>query len=146
MIVFDLKCAGGHTFEGWFEDGASYEDQMGKGAISCPVCNDKHIVKIPSVFAIKGAAATKRPPMDEQLALMQLSREISDYVEKSFDNVGCDFAKEALKIHYGASEPRNIRGVSTQKEEKLLSEEGIRFFKIPLMAKSDPEADSETES
>jgi hypothetical protein len=142
MIIFDLKCSRGHTFEGWFEDGDSYEDQRGKSAISCPVCNDKNIVKIPSVFAIKGAAASRRPAMNEELALNHLAHEISDYVEKSFENVGCDFAKEALKIHYGASEPRNIRGVSTKEEEKLLTDEGVQFFKIPVTPKSDPETNS----
>ena len=59
-------------------------------------------------------------------------KEAIEYVEKNFDDVGCDFAKEALKIHYGAAEPRNIRGVSTQEEEKALKDEGIQFFKIPM--------------
>jgi hypothetical protein len=37
-----------------------------------------------------------------------------------------------LKIHYGASAPRNIRGVSTPREEKTLKDEGIQFFKLPM--------------
>jgi len=53
-------------------------------------------------------------------------------VQKNFDDVGCNFAQEALKIHYGAVEPRNIRGVSTKEEEKTLKEEGIEFFKVPM--------------
>ncbi|MEJ2169579.1 MAG: DUF1178 family protein [Desulfobacterales bacterium] len=63
-----------------------------------------------------------------------------EFVEKNFDDVGCDFAKEALKIHYGAAEPRNIRGVSTKEEEKTLREEGIQFFKIPLPAGQDTDS------
>ena len=51
---------------------------------------------------------------------------------KNFDDVGCNFAGEALKIHYGVSEPRNIMGVSTEKEEKTLEKEGIKVFKIPV--------------
>jgi hypothetical protein len=54
--------------------------------------------------------------------------------------VGCDFAKEALKIHYGAAEPRNIRGVSTKEEEKTLTDEGIQFIKIPMPARPDTES------
>jgi hypothetical protein len=142
MIVFDLKCSKEHTFEGWFEDGSAYKDQSQKGLISCPVCDDKEIVKIPSTFAIKGSSMAKNPAIDEHRALLQLGQEISNYVEKNFDNVGCDFTKEALKIHYGASEPRNIRGISTKEEEKTLKKEGIQFFKIP----APPSPESEPES
>jgi len=45
-----------------------------------------------------------------------------------------------LKIHYGATEPRNIRGVSTKEEEKTLKEEGIQFFKIPIPAPPDTDS------
>ena len=61
-------------------------------------------------------------------------------MKNNFDDVGCDFAKEALKIHYGAVEPRNIRGVSTSQEEKVLRDEGIQFFKIPMP--TPPDTDS----
>ena len=46
--------------------------------------------------------------------------------------INLDFAKEALKIHYGVKEPRNIRGISTKEEEKMLKKEGIEFMKIPM--------------
>jgi hypothetical protein len=141
MIVFDLTCSNGHTFEGWFEDGAAYESQNKKGLISCPVCDDNHIKKSLSTFAIKGSPEQKASH-DERRALFELTREISDYVEKNFDNVGSDFAKEALKIHYGASEPRSIRGFSTKDEELLLKKEGVQFFKVPTAMKPDPESDS----
>jgi hypothetical protein len=72
--------------------------------------------------------------------LKKIGKEIIDYVEKNFDDVGCDFAKEALKIHYGVEEPRNIRGVSTKAEEKMLKEEGIDFVKIPMPAPPDTDA------
>ena len=45
-----------------------------------------------------------------------------------------------MKIHYGAAEPRNIRGVSTQAEEKLLKQEGVEFIKIPVPAPPDSES------
>ena len=38
MIAFDLQCANGHTFEGWFEDSNAYEAQKKRGLIACPVC------------------------------------------------------------------------------------------------------------
>ena len=71
----------------------------------------------------------------------KLGKQIVDYVQNNFDNVGADFAEEALKMHYGVTEPRSIRGVSTPKEEETLKAEGIRFFKFPVPSEpSDPEA------
>jgi hypothetical protein len=141
MIAYDLICTQGHTFEGWFEDSASYSDQKKKGLIACPVCNDMNISKLPSAFAIKSPQGSrpKEPSLRaEQVA--QFGQEVKEFIQKNFDDVGSDFAKEALKIHYGAEEPRNIRGVSTEAEEKLLREEGIQFFKLPLPSSADGES------
>jgi hypothetical protein len=133
MIVFELKCLQGHQFEGWFDDGNAYEDQKAKGLLTCPVCNDADITKIPTAFSIKAYHPEKSPP----LALKELSRlekTLTAFVEKNFDNVGPRFATEALKIHYGVTAPRNIRGTSTQAEEKTLKEEGIEFIKVPVVS------------
>ena len=141
MIAYDLQCTHGHSFEGWFADRKTYLDQKKKGLISCPVCNDTYVDIMPSTFAIKSSPADKsRQQSSEEAVLEQISKEAVDFVEKNFDDVGCEFAKEALKIHYGAAEPRNIRGISTKEEEKTLKEEGIQFFKIPLPAR--PDSDS----
>ncbi len=43
-------------------------------------------------------------------------------------------------MHYGVSELKNIRGTSTEKEEKILNDEGINFFKIPVPI--DPDTDT----
>jgi len=141
MIAFDLQCVNGHTFEGWFEDSKAYEYQNKKKMIACPACNSTSITKLLSTFAIKGSP-TLPDTIQKQPDLERISHELTEYVEKNFENVGCDFAKEALKIHYGVEEPRNIRGVSTQEEEKTLKEEGISFFKVPLPASTESESDS----
>lgn len=139
MIAFDIQCANGHTFEGWFEDGQAYEEQKRKGLIACPVCSNTSVSKIPSTFSIK-SSHTEKASSDPQVDLAKIGRKMVDFVEKNFDDVGTDFAKEALKIHYGVSEPRNIRGVSTVQEEKTLEEEGIKFFKIPMPTTPDTDA------
>ncbi|PQP33530.1 DUF1178 domain-containing protein, partial [Desulfobacteraceae bacterium SEEP-SAG9] len=72
--------------------------------------------------------------------LEKIGKQIIDYVEKNFDDVGPEFAKEALKIHYGVSEPKNIKGVSTKQEEETLKQEGVKFFKIPLPTPPDTDA------
>ncbi len=138
MIAYDLVCQNGHTFEGWFEDARTYEKQKKKGLLTCPVCNGPGVTRRPSTFAIKSRPAAKAPQPDSA-DLQALGRQIYDFVDKNFDNVGSDFAKEALKIHYGAAEPRNIRGVSTKQEEKTLKEEGVDFVKLPLPASPEKE-------
>lgn len=110
-----------------------------KKLISCPVCNDTSVFKVPTTFAIK-SSGNDTTPSGKEIALAEITKKVADFVENNFDNVGTEFATEALKIHYGVSEPRNIRGVSTSLEEKTLKEEGVQFFKVPIPAP--PETDS----
>ena len=145
MIAYDLQCPNGHAFEGWFEDRKAYLNQQKKGLIACPVCNDTAVSIIPSTFAIKSSQTPNPKKAPSNIAQYEnFGKEIVDFVEKNFDDVGCEFAKEALKIHYGVTEPRNIRGVSTKDEEKTLKKEGIQFFKIPMPAP--PDSDSSADS
>jgi len=140
MIAFDLQCVNGHTFEGWFEDGKAYEEQNRKGLITCPVCNDTSVSKILSSFAIKKSFQPAQTASGNQWELDQINSKIVEFVKKNFDDVGPDFTKEALKMHYGVIEPRNIRGVSSAEEEKTLKKEGIQFFRLPIPAT--PDSDS----
>jgi hypothetical protein len=141
MIAYDLRCNKGHRFEGWFEDSAEFDRQNEQGAITCPICDDTTIFKIPSTFSIKGTSAALPVKLRRKSDLAALGQQIVNYMENHFDNVGADFAEEALKIHYGAAEPRNIRGVSTATEEATLKAEGITFFKFPF-----PRDSSETDT
>ena len=143
MIAYDLGCSNNHRFEGWFEDRKAYLSQKKKGLIACPICDDTAVSQLPSTFAIKTssqAVPADTRQTDDQLA--QLGNKIVEYVTNNFDDVGSDFAKEALKIHYGAVEPRNIRGVSTQDEEKMLRDEGVDYVKFPMPAESPEESDN----
>lgn len=139
MIIFDLQCTNGHIFEGWFEDGKAFKHQKKKKLISCPMCNDANVNQMPSTFAIKSRPQTPQIPSHEK-QMAQLGKKIVDYVEKNFDDVGCDFTAEALKIHYGVAEQRNIRGTSTDSEEELLKKEGVDFFKMPLPISSNQDS------
>jgi hypothetical protein len=145
MIAFDLKCINGHLFEGWFEDSRAYETQKEKNLISCPVCDTTEVCKVLSTFAIKKGPKSDLNAPVSQAQMAEFGRKVVDYVEKNFDNVGCEFTREALKIHYGVSEPRNIRGVSTPEEEKVLKQEGIEYIKLPMPV-SDSDNPPETEN
>ncbi len=130
MIVFDLECAQGHRFEGWFESLVSFEDQHSKGLVSCPYCGDTDIRRVFSPVALKKTDSNQAPsqePIDYQL----LAKEMVDYMQNNFEDVGHKFASEALKIHYGVSEKKNIRGSATTEEEETLRQEGVDFFKVP---------------
>jgi hypothetical protein len=139
MIAYDLQCVNGHSFEGWFEDRKAYEAQKNKLLIACPVCNSTSIARVPSTFAIKSSNSLKEFS-DQQADLENIGKRIVDFVEKNFDDVGADFAKEALKMHYGVTKARNIRGVSTKEEEKTLKEEGVHFIKVPIPEVPDTDA------
>jgi hypothetical protein len=146
MIVYDLQCPNGHTFEGWFEDSKAYARQHKAGLITCPVCNDCGVTRLPSTFAIKGKPSSSSPPTEgPQIDPAVLQRALRQYVDKNFDNVGAEFATEALKIHYGVSKPRNIRGSSTTQEEETLRKEGVEFFKFPV-PEDTPTPSSDTEA
>jgi hypothetical protein len=140
MIVFDLECSAGHVFEGWFNDLQAFEDQNARGLIGCPYCENTDIRKIISPVAMKKSthalpAETEKTPIDYR----RLAREIVEYINKNFEDVGSHFTKEALKMHFQVTEKRNIRGSATVAEEKMLQKEGIEFFKIPFMTADDKE-------
>lgn len=142
MIAFDLQCDNGHCFEGWFENNDTFDEQKRKGLLTCPVCSSASVSKALSRFGImRSASASKAAAIDHQSMLNDISQHLTDFIEHNFDDVGADFTKEALKIHYGVSEPRNIKGVSTREDEKLLQDEGVDFMKIPVpVEKNDTDA------
>ncbi len=129
MIAFDLMCGNGHLFECWFKDSASFEEQKSAGIINCPVCNDTEVDKVLSPFMVKKAGGEKKAEVDPH----QVLQAIQNFVEKHFEDVGVNFTKEALKIHYGEAKRKNIRGTATAAEESVLKEEGVQFFKIPIV-------------
>jgi hypothetical protein len=129
MIAFDLFCSKGHKFECWFKDGASFEEQKSAGILTCPICEDHQIEKAFSPFAIKKGGERTRGDIDPLRAL-QL---VHDYLDKHFEDVGAEFYNEALKIHHGETEKRNIKGTATTEEEVILKEEGVQFLKVPVI-------------
>ena len=145
MIAFDIVCSNGHVFECWFKDSASYEEQKSSGIINCPICNDNDVEKVFSPFAIKKNGEKKREEKKEEKKREEVApanpyqalRMISEYLDKHFEEVGANFAKEALRIHWGEAEKRNIKGVATPQEETLLKEEGVQFLKVPIIKRLD---------
>jgi hypothetical protein len=136
MIAFDLFCSKGHRFECWFKDSGSFEEERSSGMINCPFCNDNKVEKAFSPFAIKKNGGKKREEVNPQQAYQALQM-INDYIDKHFEDVGTNFCKEALKIHYGETEKRNIKGTATTEEEVILKEERVPFIKVPVIKRLD---------
>ncbi len=134
MIVFDLECINGHTFEGWFDDRADLDNQIEQGLLQCPVCESFSVEPKLSAVAIKtsSSAPSRQAMQASQEVMAEFTEKVADFVEKNYENVGSSFAKEAMKMHYGAKDFRNIRGTTTQEEEKTLEKEGVPVFKVPV--------------
>lgn len=130
-----MACSAGHVFEGWFDSLSAFEEQNKKNLISCPYCDDTNIRKVLSPVAVKRPSphsnAKSQPPIDYQ----KLAEEVVQYINNNSEDVGTKFASEALKMHYGVSEKRNIRGTATNQEEDILKQEGVAFFRFPAPKK-----------
>lgn len=139
MIAFDLRCNEHHTFEAWFRDRKAYEEQKEQGLIVCPACGSREVEKILSPVSVRTSSSagmdcvTDGP--DAAAGLMKVMKKVYRAVLENTEDVGVHFTSQALKMHYGVTEPRNIRGVATMEEEKVLKDEGIEFSKIPVPAR-----------
>jgi len=136
MIAFDMECSEGHVFEGWFDNLQAFEEQNNRDMIECPYCGDTRIRRILSPVNVRKSNSVNTAE-STSIDYKKLAKEVVDYIQTSFEDVGTGFSAEALKMHYGVTEKRNIRGSATLEEEKTLKEEGIDFFKVPLPKKAD---------
>ena len=66
MIVFDLTCAHGHRFEGWFASADDFEQQSKAVLVRCPVCDDASVVRLPSAKVHVGRATQDAPRASEE--------------------------------------------------------------------------------
>lgn len=145
MKVFNLCCAHGHAFEGWFGSEADYQSQTERGLLTCPLCEDTRVTRLPSAPRLNlGAAApetslpvatpTPEPQHEHARALAALQGGLMQAVRAVIANtedVGPRFPEEARRIHYGETEARNIRGQASAQERAALAEEGIEVVALP---------------
>ena len=141
MIVFDLACAAGHRFEGWFGSSASFANQQERGLVACPQCGSTAIEKAPMAPAVpaKGNARTeaaaqsvtgKLPP-----ELANAVRALASAQANALKNstwVGERFADESRAMHYGERDQATIHGQATPEQAIALAEEGITVSPLPF--------------
>lgn len=151
MKVLDLQCSHGHVFEGWFASEDDFQRQLSSHILSCPMCSDTAVTKLPSAprlnlgaggasGAVEGASPVSNaapgvtelpgsaPPAALQAAWMQAVRRVMANTE----DVGDRFAEEARRMHYGETDERSIRGQATKEETAELLEEGIPVVPLPV--------------
>ena len=68
---------------------------------------------------------------DQYSSYQNMLNKVHDYVENNFENVGNQFSEQALSIHYGETESKNIRGTATKEQIKELAEEGVTTLLLP---------------
>lgn len=126
MIVFDLRCEGGHVFEAWFGSSGAYEDQRAGGLIACPVCGDSTVdkaVMAPNV-AVKGNRSEAPSPATLKAAMAAIASAQAEALKTS-QWVGGGFAAKARAMHSGEEPSAPIHGQATRDEAKALVEEGV---------------------
>ena len=45
MIKYSLNCVKDHAFESWFPDSESFDTQVKRGFVECPLCASKKVFK-----------------------------------------------------------------------------------------------------
>jgi hypothetical protein len=145
MIVFDLLCATGHRFEGWFASAGQFASQKKRRLLECPTCGSAEVKRVPSATrANLGAQAPQaparaKPGMTKEMegkdpfaiAQMLYSKMLDELLTKSED-VGKKFPDEARKIFYDQAPARPIRGQATNEEHDELLDEGIPVARFPV--------------
>lgn len=135
MKVLDLRCAQGHRFEGWFASDDDLAAQRERGLLSCPMCGDAEVQRLPSAPRLN-LASSARPaattlalpaPDDPQAKWLRAMRKVMANTE----DVGERFPEEARRIHYGEVPARGIRGQASPSEAQAMAEEGIEVMALP---------------
>ena len=145
MIVFELGCAAGHRFEGWFASTDEFARQSDGAMVRCPVCDTADVARIPSAKVRIGKSASvdraepERPaaaasPAAVTEAVAGIAPEVLEKLReviRGTENVGRRFPEEARRIHYEEVPPRAIRGQASREETEALEDEGIDVSPLP---------------
>lgn len=140
MILYELKCASEHFFEGWFRNSDVYDEQYQAGEIACPVCGDRGIAKAPMAPRVSRSGAVEpveTPALPDSVERLRLLRGLRRAIETGCEDVGERFAEEARKIHYGETDPRGIYGNTSAEEAEKLADEGVEFARVPWVPLAD---------
>lgn len=150
MIVFDLSCANGHRFEGWFGSSDDFVSQRERGKLCCPECGTPDVAKAPMAAMVgkKGNQQVTRPkqqraqPPGKAMSNAPMPPEVAQALErlaqaqakalKDSQWVGRDFANQSRAMHYGEREHAAIHGEANAQEARDLLDEGVPVAPLPF--------------
>ena len=145
MIRYSLVCEAGHGFESWFPASDSYDAQVARGLVTCPVCDSSKVGKALMRPSVARTDRDRRPvpqPQPEapvtlvaepERQVRAMLRALKEHVVANSEHVGPRFPEEARKIHYGEAEGRAIYGEASPDEARALIEEGIEVAALPVL-------------
>lgn len=122
MIRYDLKCAAGHAFDGWYQSAKTFDALLATGHVTCGVCGSSKVEK--ALMAPKVATMS-----DERRAALT---ELRHKIETTSEYVGEDFAREARRIHDGDAPGRSIYGEAGLDDIRRLVEDDIPVAPLPF--------------
>jgi hypothetical protein len=139
VIVYELGCASGHRFEGWFASSAEFERQREEKLLTCPMCNNQSIERVPHASYVNRGATEKPATRAGARAKAQYANvdqealtKLVDTIIENTEDVGEAFPEEARRIHYREAPLRHIRGTASPREVEALQDEGIDVVAVPL--------------
>ena len=140
MKVLNLRCARDHRFEGWFASEEDFVSQGERGLLTCPICSDGTVTRLPSAPRINVSRhrAQDDPSQDAPGAAARVTQAQGQWLQavrellRNTEDVGDRFAEEARRIHYGESQERGIRGRTSREEAAALRDEGIEVLAVAL--------------
>jgi len=144
VIVFNLGCENSHRFEGWFASSEDFERQLGAKLVTCPMCGNAKVSRLPhAVHIAKTASKPQRPGRGEPTAVTpmqytnvgsEILAKLVEHIVENTEDVGPAFPEEARKIHYQEAPDRHIRGTASRDEVEALKDEGIEVVALPIPA------------
>lgn len=149
MKVLDLRCANGHSFEGWFASEEDFRSQCAELLLQCPLCGSAEVEKMLAAPRLNlkmyktaesrtssdgDKAKTSAVPASGEpvhLARAMYERMVQHVLSHTTD-VGTAFAEQARKMHHGEIPEAAIRGKASAEEAQALHEEGIEVLALPV--------------
>ena len=144
MIVFNLGCENSHRFEGWFASTEDFERQLGRKLVTCPLCGNANVSRLPHAVHIgKAGGRPQRTERAEPSAAAprqyanvgtEALTKLVEHIIENTEDVGTAFPEEARRIHYQETPERRIRGTASREEVESLKDEGIEVVALPIPA------------
>lgn len=125
MIVYDVRCAQDHRFEGWFADSSAFADQRDRGLIACPYCGSTQVERALSAPRIQAKGADVAETIAKLATIQRAMLKDSQWV-------GDKFAERARSMADGTEPQVTIHGQATLGQAKALHEDGISVTPLPF--------------